>query len=145
MPLTAVGRATAGSGATPGRTTATPGSETGTPAGGASPRDAETAATLAALDAAIEDIRAESAQADVTEGGLTVVSTLGSRSGPLVDMAGAALRVARTDGSVSHVRVAVRAVPAVGVAMRMSAECPSPGEAATSMNHASVHSFMATE
>ena len=108
-------------------------------------QDPETAATLAALDAAIEDIRAASAQAEVTGTGLTVVSTIGSRSGPLVDMAGAALRVTPTAGTVAHARVAVRAVPAAGTAMRMSAECPSPEEAATAMNHASVHAFIAAE
>lgn len=119
--------------------TASPGGTPGEPMAG----DPETAATLAALETAIEDLRAESMGADVTEQGFTVVSTLGSRSGPLVDMAGAALRVTHADGSVAYMRLAVRAVPAAGTAMRMSAECPSPEEAATAMNHASVQSFLA--
>ncbi|WP_077490498.1 hypothetical protein [Sinomonas mesophila] len=133
-----------------GRTTAPgPGAAGGSPTAGATASDpaldAETAATMEALAAAIDGIRAEAAQAAVTEERMTVVSTLGSLSGPLVDMAAAALRVTQTDGTVVHVRLAVRAVPGAGTAMVMSAECPSAEEAATGMNHASVHAFIAAQ
>jgi hypothetical protein len=122
----------------PGRTTPL------APSASASPSpDPETAATRAALADAIEAERAGSSSLAVTAQGFAVVTTLGSPSGPLVDMAGAALRVGHADGTLTSVRVAVRAVPSAQSAAAMVAECPQPEQAATAMNHASVHSYLA--
>jgi hypothetical protein len=120
------------------RTTPAPSSASASP----SP-DPETAATRGALADAIEAERKASSSVGVTEQGLVVVTTLGSQGGPLVDMAGAALTVGHTDGTVTYVRLAVRAVPAAHAAVAIEAECPQPEQAATAMNHASVHAYLA--
>jgi hypothetical protein len=122
------------------RTTPAPSSASASP----SP-DPETAATRGALADAIGAERKDSASVGVTEQGLVVVTTLGSQGGPLVDMAGAALKVAHADGTVSYVRVAVRAVPAAHAVVAIVAECPQPEQAATAMNHASVHAYLTAE
>jgi hypothetical protein len=80
---------------------------------------------------------------EVTEQGLVVVTTLGSQGGPLVDMASAALKVAHADGTVTYVRLAVRAVPSAQSSVAIVAECPKPEQTATAMNHASVHAYLA--
>lgn len=107
--------------------------------------DPETAATRGALADAIGAERKSSASLGVTEQGLVVVTTLGSQGGPLVDMAGAALKVGHADGTVTYVRVAVRAVPSAHAVVAIVAECPQPEQAATAMNHASVHAYLAAE
>ncbi|GAB3279105.1 hypothetical protein GCM10027449_19530 [Sinomonas notoginsengisoli] len=127
--------------ASPSRTTPVP-SVASTSSASASP-DPETAATRTALADAVEAVRGESSSASVTDQGLVVVTTLGSPGGALVDMAGAALRIGHADGSVTYVRLAVRAVPSAQSSVMIAAECPQPEQAATAMNHASVHSYLA--
>lgn len=122
----------------PSRATAAPSSASASP----SP-DPETAATRGALADAIEAERRASASVGVTEQGLVVVTTLSSQGGPLVDMAAAALKVGHADGTVTYVRLAVRAVPSAHAAVAIEAECPRPEQAATAMNHASVHAYLA--
>lgn len=128
------------SGRTTPRASTVPSSPTASPSS-----DPETAATRAALDDAIESTREAAAGAGVTEEGFVVVTTLDSVGGPLVDMAGAAMRVSHADGTVTYARLAVRAVPAVQSAVAMVAECRSPEEASTAMNHASVHAYLAAQ
>ncbi|WP_208710218.1 hypothetical protein [Sinomonas sp. R1AF57] len=113
-------------------------------AGAAASDDPETAATAAALEGAAATVLASGTGGAVTGRGFPVVVTLGSLTGPLVDMAGATLRVEHADGTVTHVRLAVRAVPSAQASFQVSAECATPEEAATAMNHASVHAFIAT-
>ncbi|WP_433874683.1 hypothetical protein [Sinomonas atrocyanea] len=113
-------------------------------AGAAASDDPETAATAAALEGAAAAVLARGTGGAVTGRGFPVVVTLGSLTGPLVDMAGATLRVEHADGTVTHVRLAVRAVPSAQASFQVSAECATPEEAATAMNHASVHAFIAT-
>ncbi|WP_369045214.1 hypothetical protein [Sinomonas sp. P10A9] len=126
--------------ASAGRTTPAPSSVPTAPA--LSGPDSETAATRAALAGAVESRRSSAARVSVTAQDLTVVTTLDSLSGPLVDMAGADLRVAHADGTVTYVRLAVRAVPSATSAVSISAECPSAEAAATAMNHASVRAYL---
>lgn len=123
-----------------GRTTAPSSSAPTSPA--TSGPDPATAATRAALAGAIDARRSSALQLSVTGQALTVVTTLDSLSGTLVDMAGADLRVTNTDGTVTYVRLAVRAVPSAQSAVSMSAECPSAEGAATAMNHASVRAYL---
>ncbi|MGY3564530.1 hypothetical protein [Sinomonas sp. RB5] len=131
----------AGGSASPSRTTAAPSSASASPTL-LSP-DPQTAATRGALADAIAAERKASSSVEVTEQGLVVVTTLGSEGGPLVDMAGAALKVAHADGTVTYMRLAVRAVPSAQSSVAIVAECPKPEQAATAMNHASVHAYLA--
>lgn len=126
----------------PSRTTPTPSSASGSPS--ASPStDPETAATRTALAAAIEAERTAGGTAAVTDQGFVVVTTLDSASGALVDMAGATLRIAHADGTASYARVAARALTEAQASVAIVAECNSPEGAATAMNHASVHAYLA--
>lgn len=128
----------AGGSASPSRTTAAPSSASASPT-----LDPQTAATRGALADAIAAERKASSSVEVAEQGLVVVTTLGSQGGPLVDMASAALKVAHADGTVTYVRLAVRAVPSAQSSVAIVAECPKPEQAATAMNHASVHAYLA--
>ncbi|GAB4099483.1 hypothetical protein [Sinomonas halotolerans] len=138
----------------PERTTASPAAPAGSPSSplaspGSSPSpsddraSAEQSATARALEAEIGRVRGSAAEASVTHEGFTVVTTLGAYDGPLVDLAGADLRVSADDGSDSYVRLGVRAVPASQAAVAIVVECPSAEEAATAMNHASVRAYLA--
>jgi hypothetical protein len=119
----------------------------GAPSAGRSPSaspstDPETAATEGALQDAVSALRASAKAVDLTGGEATVVTTLDSLTGPLVDMAGTSVRVTALDGTVAYGRLAVRALPSAGSAASILAQCPSPEAAATAMNHASVHAFL---
>lgn len=122
----------------------TPGASSAGPSPTASPAtDPETAATRGALADAIAAVRASATGEGVSDEGSIVVATLDSLTGPLVDMAGAALKVANADGTVTYARLGVRAVPSAQSAVSIVVECPSPEAAATAMNHASVHAYLA--
>jgi hypothetical protein len=114
-------------------------------AGSAPSDDPETAATRAALEGAVQTAIARGVRGAVTGRDFTVVTTLGSLTGPLVDMAGATVRVEHADGTVTHVRLAVRAVPRAQASFQVATECPTPEESATAMNHASVHAYVAQQ
>lgn len=121
----------------------TPGASSAGPSRSASPTtDPETAATRGALADAIAAVRASAAAVGVGDEGSVVVTTLDSLTGPLVDMAGAALKITNADGTLTYARLGVRAVPSAQSAVSIRAECPSPEAAATAMNHASVHAYL---